>query len=59
MQSARQDLLLGTLALVLGLLASTSLPQAGKPGRNICRSLQPPYNSPLLLHRARSNRRPC
>ena len=41
MQSARQEPLLGTLALVLGLLDSISLPKASRPGRNACRCSQP------------------
>ena len=59
MQSARRVLLLGSLALVIGLLDSKSLPQASTPGRNVCCSLQPPYNSPLLLDRALFNIRQC
>ena len=54
MQNARQELLLGNLALVLGLLDSKSQPPASTPGRSVCCSSQPPYNSPLLYHRADS-----
>ena len=59
MQSARQELLLGTLALLLGLLDSRSLPKASTPGRNVCHSSQPLCNSPLLHHRAHSDVKLC